>query len=76
MFTLDQSTYLRVTDVLYVFGFRKNLFFVVVIVDKCHFSSQRVLDIGQEGTKYIVAKRVKDGSNDLWIKAHYSPQKL
>ncbi len=36
----------KITDVLYVLGFRKNLLFVVVIVDNGHFFGPRVLDSG------------------------------
>jgi hypothetical protein len=47
----------KITDVLYDLGFRKNLLFVVVIVDKGHFFGLGVLDSGQEGIEYNSCQR-------------------
>jgi hypothetical protein len=47
----------KIIDVLYVFGFRKNLFFVFVIVNKGHFFGLGVFDSGKEGTKYSSCQR-------------------
>ncbi len=47
----------KIIDVLCVFSSRKNLLFVIVIVDKGHFSSLRMLDSGEEGTKYSSCQR-------------------
>lgn len=47
----------KIINVLHVLGFRKNLFFVVVIVNKGHYSSLGVFDSGEEGTKYSSCQR-------------------
>ncbi len=46
----------KIIDILYVLGFRKNLFFVVVTINKGHFG-RRMLDNGEEGTKYSSYQR-------------------
>jgi len=32
--------------------------------------------VEKKAPNIVVAKGVKDGSNDLWVKTHYTPQKL
>jgi hypothetical protein len=32
--------------------------------------------VDKKALNIIVAKGVKDGPNDLWVKTHYTPQKL
>ncbi len=47
----------KIIDVLYALGFRKKKFFIVVTVNKGHFSSRRMLDSGEKGTKYSNCQR-------------------